>query len=40
VIVTLGLPLLRWLDETLIPQTQAVLDEFAEYVDSWLDMLS
>jgi hypothetical protein len=36
---TLGIPVLRWLDETLIPQTQAVVDEFAEYVRTWRAVL-
>jgi len=34
-----GLPLLRWLDEALLPETRLVIEEFAEYVVRWREVL-
>lgn len=35
----LGLRLLTWLDETILPDLANTLDEFAEYVVRWRELL-
>ena len=38
-LTALGLPILRWIDETLLPEARNVVDEFAEYVVRWRELL-
>ena len=34
-----GPRLLAWLDETVLPEASRVLEEFAEYVTRWRELL-
>lgn len=36
---TYGLPFLAWLDEEVLPRAANYLDEFAEFVTRWRELL-
>lgn len=35
----IGPSIARWLDEVLLPEARNVLDEFAEYVTRWRELI-
>lgn len=34
----IGMPFLRWLDETVLPEAHEIINDFQAYVGSWLNL--